>query len=689
MAYSNSGIFTRSEFEGRGVIKLAPDILVYIGGNQSLRVIAPVSSDNNYTASFNDGITSVNVQNNVDPPGSSTASIEITTPIYGEKSKYWVGYEVNGTTVRHSVFLPMMEVKIFMKGRYIVDGNPRYYPVFWGLINSIDESYSGGVYTISLQCGDLLSWLDKSTMNIHPVPESRIAAGGGQKLTVYATIFDKANPYTIVYDMIHRFFDIDKKGASELFVTPTWVGQKTNYSYNFPTEQFKLAMQGLSNYWRERFSKIGTNLKMFGASGKSLDKLGNIIPNSIPPNDPGNDTIYESLKGPRDVFNIDGELRKFIPLADYQKMGSFDSAEYQSKLTLLTEIKNKMQFELYQDVNGSFIFKPPFYNMDVKGVFPYTFYPNEIISCSFQINSEGIVSVLETKTAMHKLLKETAMARGIGFHMDMEMAAKYGIRFHDISLEYTDDANIARSLAVGEMSKVNAKCYTGNITIPGRPEMKLGYPIYIVHRYSYHYVKSINHQFDYGGSCSTTLSLEAERRIRKSEDGSDTGPNKGFVFKKKISKKQLEQTDQKESDIIKKDLEGRSGRKVGIPSGVYDIQDSNAIYPTNTSIPITDSKGYQLIGAFPYGRNVNPINGRVSDGNTNYNIASISPSNSSAGESEKMKEIFSTNKDIELSIPSYITSPIIDTNPLNSNPVDIKPNDVIDRVSSNLLESVK
>jgi hypothetical protein len=91
MGNYDSGMFTLKEFYNRGVIKLAPDVLVYINGNLTQTVIAPVQSSTT-NLSFNDGITNVSVQNNVDPPGSSSATIEISSPIYGENSKYWVTY---------------------------------------------------------------------------------------------------------------------------------------------------------------------------------------------------------------------------------------------------------------------------------------------------------------------------------------------------------------------------------------------------------------------------------------------------------------------------------------------------------------------------------------------------------------------------------------------------------------------
>ena len=46
----------------------------------------------------------------------------------------------------------MMEVEIYMKGFYTVDGVPRYYPVFWGLTTDVEDSFSGGEYTINISC---------------------------------------------------------------------------------------------------------------------------------------------------------------------------------------------------------------------------------------------------------------------------------------------------------------------------------------------------------------------------------------------------------------------------------------------------------------------------------------------------------------------------------------------------------
>jgi hypothetical protein len=533
----NNGIFTLREFYNRGVIKLAPDVLVYIGGELNTVVVAPINS-NNGNLSFSDGITSVSVQNNVDPPGSSSASIEIATPIYGQNSKYWTTYKASNNhpygRIKAPMFGPMLEVKIFFKGRFLVDMRPRYYVAFWGFINNIEESYSGGMYKINLGCVDMLHWWAYSSLNVHPVPESNIMAGGAQKLTAWSTIFEKSNPYGILYDMVNGM------GMHE-FVTAAWVAQKTSLNEIYPQDQFIKHTEGIMSYWQQRFKSIGNLLKMYGMNGKRVDKNGlqTVQPfetETIVKVDKNSETGQATASKNSSIFSTDTNfMKEFMVFADFESMGNFEHAEYTTKLEIATEVKTRCDFEFFQDQNGNFVFKPPFYNVNVKGLIPYTILPSDIINYSFNTDIEGIVTVMAANTVFDALLKRTSFGLGRGFYMDLDLTKRYGVRYKEITLQYITEAKMANSLAVGFMSMVNAKTVNGSVTIPGRPEIRLGYPVYVEHRDSFHYVKSINHSFDYGGSFTTTLALETERRQIPVPDESisvsKTTTNKNKVYR--------------------------------------------------------------------------------------------------------------------------------------------------------------
>lgn len=656
----NSGIFTLEEFYNRGIIKLAPDVLVYIGGSLQTQVVAPVSSSNN-NISFNDGITTVAIQNNVDPPGSSTANIEIVTPIYGPNSNYWANYDTGGPEkVRAPIFMPMLEVKIYLKGRFLVDMKPRYYPAFWGFITSIDESYNGGIYKFNINCADMLHWWSYCSLNIHPVPETNIYVKGLQKLTPWSTIFETANPFNIIYSLICDMGMHD-------FVTPTWVGQKTSMNEAYPQDLFMKASQGIMTYWDNRLSKDNRAnlLKMYGISGVRISKNGIVTeePNTVVRNTAGKSNIKQATQTHnKKSYTVDDKfLSNFHVFADYDNMASFETAEYTTKLEVATEVKTRCNYEFYQDVNGNFIFKPPFYNINVKGLMPYTILPSDIISYSVNLDSEGIITVLNVTTPQDPLVRTTSYDQGQGFHMDIDLVKKYGVRFRNIPMEYINNADMARTLALGQMGQINAKTITGNVTVPCRPEIRLGYPIYMEHRDSFHYVKSINHSFDYGGSSTTTLSLETERQKvtsaavfsnvpnagqNKGRFGSLTATfikrtNKNLVYKlvepsvKKEDAPTQEKTGKKEQSTDKSSItttpptpvdpasspkltqksqeEQRQAAFLGSKvmsneQGRYEIVQDPSIKSTTTkAVPYSDEDGYRVVGSFPYGRNLNPI----------------------------------------------------------------------------------
>jgi len=621
---SDSGVFTAQEFYNRGVIKLAPDALVYVGGSLTTTVIAPVTGQDR-NLEFNDGITNINVQNNVDPPGSSSASIEISTPIYGENSKYWVQYPGidNNQFVRAPLFVPMMEVKIYFKGRYLVQDKPRYYTAFWGFITNVEENYSGGLYKINLSCADMLHWWSYSKINVHPSLESNIMAGSKQKLTPWGTIFETMNPYQIIYKLTEDM-------GQHSFVTTVWAAQMTSQEEIYPAKLFEKVQETVSAYWRQRFANIGNLLKMYGINGVRVDKNG--LQQRLPETQvtkKGYASKVQDANTPRDDerFSLDVDfIRKFMPFADFNEMGSFENAEYMTKLEVATTIKSRVEFEFFQDVNGNWIFKPPFYNLNTKGILPYTILPSDIINYSVSQDSEGMVTAMTVRTPFDPLLKTTSFGTGVGFHMDIDLMKRFGVRSQEKTVEYIRNQSLAKVMAMSQLNQINSKTITGNVTIPGRPEIRLGYPIYMEHRDSFHYVKSVNHAFDYGSSFTTTLSLETERRRIYNPDTGELQRDKVFRLTNTIPEKLLTQKiNSKDPDYlynsdpveIKEEtlLKGEN-RVFSQAQGRYTVSSRETARPrsiaelnvTTTTSPYTDNEGFRLIGSFPYGRVLNAIN---------------------------------------------------------------------------------
>ena len=674
----NEGIFTLQEFNNRGVIKLAPDALLYIGGGLNpVMVVSSMSigsTNGRSGVTLNDGLSSININNTIENPGSSTATIEITTPIYGERSQYWVKYPGPdpSTFIKYSVFVPMMEVKVFFKGRFMVNDSPQYYQAFWGFITHVEENYNGGVYKISLQCCDILHWWSYHRINVHPTVDSAIASGVPQPLTYWSTVFEAGNVFSTMRALTEISGEIS-------FVSPAWLAQLTNLEEIYPSKLFKTFTQDqIMPYWRQRFATIGSLLKMYGLQGQLVDKNGIRIEQPISTNSEKTKTNSPSEATEskiKNVYGVDqGLLEKFPAFGDLTDLGKFEAAEYQTRLEVATELKNRCQYEFFQDTNGNFIFKPPFYNLNVKGVQPYTIRPNDIITFSLGTDAEGITTVMTVNFPFALMFNNPSLPQKKGFHMDVGLVQKYGIKYEEITAYYMAGANakVAKTFAAALMGTKNARSISGTITIPGRPEMKMGYPVYVEHRDAFYYVKSISHSFDYGGSFTTTLGIEAERKkvYELDIDLKMVGPPSDRSLKPMINGVyRLAEKIVETAPISPNDppyiTKGNEKIKALLNSNLHTASSAQGRYIvdygtekekiiTDTTYPFTDEEGYAVIGAFTYGRGLNPyFLDKPSDGisKETYQVTKMEKPAYKA-ESDAMKKVFSNNE--EGTVPIYV-----------------------------------
>lgn len=150
----------RSPFQGtyqsgaKPVVVTAPDALVYINGESDILGCSKCRRK----FDLSKYITSIQVDLNVEsPPGS--ASINLSIPQHVVDEFYFEG---------NPLITPMMEVEIYGKGYFLVEGVPQNYPIFWGLVTEVSNSYSSGEHTFSINCADILKWWELCMMNVNP-----------------------------------------------------------------------------------------------------------------------------------------------------------------------------------------------------------------------------------------------------------------------------------------------------------------------------------------------------------------------------------------------------------------------------------------------------------------------------------------------------------------------------------------
>jgi len=101
-----------------------------------------------------------------------------------------------------------------------------------------------------------------------------------------------------------------------------------------------------------------------------------------------------------------------------------------------------------------------------------------------------------------------------GFAIDYDKLFKYGLRVTVINSNHITSPDAIVTYAQRELARRNSLVSNGSLTIQGRPELKLGYPVYLSSKDMFCYVSGIEHSFSFGGSFETTLSLTAFRKKR-------------------------------------------------------------------------------------------------------------------------------------------------------------------------------
>jgi len=483
----------------RPTIVTAPDAIVFINGEQEV-VSCPQCSR---SFDFNRYITSIQTDLSVESvPGS--ASIQLSIPRHTIDDFYF-----DGT----AIITPMMEVEIYAKGYYLVEGIPQYYPIFWGIITEVTDNYSGGEHTVSISCSDILKWWELCQMNINPaytVPAGQRGRNMGQN--VYA----QTNPYDIIFSLAFQSFGDIVVGTGSL-------NQLVKETAQRPV--FDAALADLMGYWQQRFSRMRSNLVLYGTQGVAVrgDTLYQAYSQSNPPGTVPKKRFASTAVSYANGGNDGGQM-VFDPTSSnvaayrnvFSQAGQVDlwQSEFQTKLELANAAKEAIGFEFYMDVTGDIVFKPPFYNLDVLGNKPVSWIQDiDIESWDFGDSESEVVTqiILQGQWGGINDYGMPADVTPFTSVTDYHLLRKYGWRSRPLNSEFMGNVHTMFYHGLDLLDRLNSRRHRGTVTIPMRPELRIGFPVYVAPKDQVWYLQGISHSFSAGSRAMTTLNLTAKR----------------------------------------------------------------------------------------------------------------------------------------------------------------------------------
>lgn len=537
----------------RKIIQYTPDALVYLNGDTGMAGCRICQQ----RIDIQKFVTAVSVDAGVEA-GAGSASISLSIPRH-----YGDSILRDGNTVLRNG----LEVHIYFRGYFPMVGLATsaedegsdlplsevpqypYYPVFHGVVTGVSHEYSGGYYTASLTCAGMLHFWQYMQISSSGSFFGSRPENSGVRTNLRGHNLTGMTPYGIIY---YLYRDTAGAAAGVGFA----LRSRTNYRAASTVTGDSLYSMTL-RYWENRFSEGMYGLRMHGASGTLftsaqqafLSRLnsnqGRILSVASPTSGSGSRrAAVDPFVRVADLINLvetDGDGRilrgsdlRFVSAANendrtgvvvpqmqafvndisqYGQVNLFEST-YESKLDIATQVTNVCGYEFYQDMDGDLVFKPPLYNLDTSSSRVYRIEPEDIISISFTENEPEATYCIVKGGVFQNLRGAVDEAEWgcRGTYVDYRLVSQFGWRESSIESNYYNNARSAYYAAVANLDRLNKGVNSCSLTIPMRPELRPGYPVYITSIDCFYYVESISHSFSFGSACTTTLNLVARRR---------------------------------------------------------------------------------------------------------------------------------------------------------------------------------
>ena len=523
------------------VVKHTPDARVLINGQEEFAICATC----NKKTDFNKYITTVSVDPSTDPVTTATISLVVprhASDVFSHDGNY--------------VLEPGLEVVIQMRGYFPVKGYAAkgqeenesglaseetpvypYYQVFRGVVTEVSHEFSGGFYTASVSCANILHFWQYLYLSTNGSVFGTTPDDSGVVVDLQGHRFTGLSPYGIIYTLM-------RVGFGSAFGVNWTISQTTNISAidNATGESlFKHAAQ----WWERRWQESSMRLRMYGFDGGLFnafeqaflgifdgEKNANLIQSfgvKVPKDYDYNNTVARAnaaravgYTGTETIAQVAGDDGYKIDAAKMQaytldlgRLGSvnFFETEYMTKLEIANAAKEITGFEFYQDVDGDIVFKPPFYNLDTSSDPVYVISDRDLISIS---ESEREPEATYVKGSGSLFQNFTGILSGEfgdrqGKYVDWRLVAKFGWKETSFESHYYSGSKQMFVGSIMRLDVANMEMRSASITIPLRPELRPGYPVYVEYLDCFYYIKSMSHSFAAGGSCQTTLTCAAKR----------------------------------------------------------------------------------------------------------------------------------------------------------------------------------
>lgn len=419
-----------------------------------------------------------------------------------------------------------------------------YYHVFHGVVTDVTSAYSQGVNTYTVNCRGMLHFWEYQVYAANGSVLGVRPANSGLDSSLVGHNATGQHPYQIMYSLYR-----DVVGAA---AGVAWVLQQQTNQQAITATTGEELWSLVAKYWEKRFQTSPPRLRMHALSGELFSAaqaafLSTLTTKSLSDMirkrfvgagvDPAESNYFEVgktlglfKKRKLDALAVPGVQTKPVDSNDTVELNAAEMAAfmvdlgtignvaifesvYETKLDIANKVTQLVGFEFYQDVDGDFVFKPPMYNLDTSSSRVYRIEPIDIISIS-ETETEPQATFATFKGSAIANVAGTGLEGEYGVqgqYIDHRLVAQFSWRGSPVETSYINTPQGMFLAAVNHVDLENVKSRTASITIPHRPEIRPGYPVYLTQEDCYYYVTQISHQTSFGSDSTTTLTCVGKR----------------------------------------------------------------------------------------------------------------------------------------------------------------------------------
>ena len=301
-----------------------------------------------------------------------------------------------------------------------------YYPVFHGVISSVDVTPTDGAYDVSISTRNMLSFWDNQQINTQQGYFAADPTMSRGSVNLRGHVYTGMTPHQVIYDLF-----IDSGGSAE--GTGFALSKQSNVKARSGTGPQLYSL--MIRYLEQRFKNGMYGLRMYGASGrmysametqilankdvtkteKSAEFKGVVTRQQKPYSEPKANEIsfnrlvkagliafeHNNATGGRVQRTMDARylskltekdkigmsvfsLKPFVPdLGSFGQVNFFES-NMESKKSIADRVCQATGYEFYQDMDGDLVFKPPMYNLDTRESRIYRIKREDVLDISFE-----------------------------------------------------------------------------------------------------------------------------------------------------------------------------------------------------------------------------------------------------------------------------------------------------------------